>query len=965
MAELLSGGALLGDEDGRKLDVQVEHLEYEYIEKCTDSRKVKAILEVLQSGQEGHYPDLERFAEERLLALLPEKERIKLLRLKHKTTPQEVAEAELELEKRRVEILSKDMQLLRLRGQVGEESSAENKGNIPTSSVIFDDARTVAAAGKRLPPVRGSSGSNPVSASRSVSITSTTVSTTAPASESEQKTVPQRISGYDWKAWEKFDVDAACAEVEGEEKSEGKSPSVGLDSYSDAVASAGEKRAAAHKREMDHLKSELGANNLSEVQRQTRAIREKVKGNECHKVGENDEAFACYSRSLALDPTSPVVYANRAISCIRLERFELAEDDCTRALSLDKKYIKAWSRRGMARFKRGKYKEAAEDFEEAALIDPNNAEFKSLAANAAAKYYEVEGRHFPSRLSVSKSTDNVSVLPFTVPIVLVNDANALLLPGNSAIQVAQGLCPVPPALPPTEGFTRIAICEDDDDDDEEEVHKPSTKEDISSSGTFTRIAICEDDDDDENEMESEGEWDVDLLKQQALKEMGDGNFSMAISVLEKALASPYFKTTVSSQVETRVSLLSLLAAAVSSGGSYVKTVDVCSEILALQPSNFKALQRRGEALKRLGKKDLAIADFTAILKIDVGNEQAVAALKELGVGLGPSDGKLSTQEASNKLKDEGNEAMAKQLYAKAADLYSKSIALDPNNFTAYNNRAQAFIKLSRFIEAEQDAAFVMSKEGKSAPTYIKAAYRRALASRGMGGKINVAKSVQLLEELLRAEPGNKDVKAELGRSQLLLKELESSPAVKSPISPALDMSERVSVKKTPPPPSQISPVESSMPPTPPPAPPAKTSSTEQNRKPKSASPASSLRPVKEQEIPSTPPSTLYELERNWRGLKSNPKGFAEYLRCFKSSTFKKCFKEAVSSELLSSMMSALRDHSAPEDAFTVLAGLSQSSSFDMTMMLMPAEDVEALKGVFAKLPTGDDKVLELRKKYKL
>jgi hypothetical protein len=65
------------------------------------------------------------------------------------------------------------------------------------------------------------------------------------------------------------------------------------------------------------------------------------------------------------------------------------------------------------------------------------------------------------------------------------------------------------------------------------------------------------------------------------------------------------------------------------------------------------------------------------------------------------------------------------------------------------------------------------------------------------------------------------------------------------------------------------------------------------------------------------------------------------------------------------MMSALRDHSAPEDAFSALAGLCQSSSFDMTMMLMPADDVEALKGVFAKLPTGDDKVLELRKKYKL
>jgi tetratricopeptide (TPR) repeat protein len=523
--------------------------------------------------------------------------------------------------------------------------------------------------------------------------------------------------------------------------------------------------------------------------------------------------------------------------------------------------------------------------------------------------------------------------------------------------------PAPPV--PTAGFTRITICEDDDDDndDEGEVKQLSSIEEP-SSGSFTRIAICEDED--EAEVEGRDEWDVDVLKQQALKEMEAGNFSMAISILEKALASPYFQTSTPSQVEIRVSLLSLLAAAVSSGGSNTKTVDICSEILALQPSNFKALQRRGDALKRLGKNDSAIADFRAVLKMDAGNEKAVEAIKELGVGPVFSDEKLSSEEGSIKLKDEGNEAMAKQLYAKAADLYSKSIALDPKNYTAYNNRAQAFIRLSRFIEAEQDAALVMSMGGKSATTYAKAAYRRALASRGMGGKINVAKSVQLLEELLKAEPGNRNVKAELERSQLLLKELESSPSFMSPISPALDMSERVSVKKTPTLSSEVAPVDSSLPPSPPaPMPHSKASLTEQSRKTKSESPASSYRPVKEQEIPSTPPTTLYELERNWRGLKSNPKGFSEYLRCFKSSTFKKCFKEAVSSELLSSMMSALRDHSAPDDAFTVLTGLAQSSSFDMTMMLMPAEDIETLKGVFAKLPTGDDKVLELRKRYKL
>jgi sperm-associated antigen 1 len=41
-----------------KLAVDVEMLEYEYIEKCNDPEKLRAIVEVLKSGKEGFYPDV-------------------------------------------------------------------------------------------------------------------------------------------------------------------------------------------------------------------------------------------------------------------------------------------------------------------------------------------------------------------------------------------------------------------------------------------------------------------------------------------------------------------------------------------------------------------------------------------------------------------------------------------------------------------------------------------------------------------------------------------------------------------------------------------------------------------------------------------------------------------------------------------------------------------------------------------
>lgn len=83
--------------------------------------------------------------------------------------------------------------------------------------------------------------------------------------------------------------------------------------------------------------------------------REKLKGNEFYRVGEVEEAVKCYSRSIDLDPRNHILYANRAMGYLKLEAYEKAEEDCTKALAIDCTYVKAWSRRGLTRFKRGQY----------------------------------------------------------------------------------------------------------------------------------------------------------------------------------------------------------------------------------------------------------------------------------------------------------------------------------------------------------------------------------------------------------------------------------------------------------------------------------------------------------------------------------------------------------------------------------------------------------------------------------
>ena len=46
-------------------DVPIEKLDYKYLETCEDVEELRDIVAVLESGREGHFPDLNRAAEKK------------------------------------------------------------------------------------------------------------------------------------------------------------------------------------------------------------------------------------------------------------------------------------------------------------------------------------------------------------------------------------------------------------------------------------------------------------------------------------------------------------------------------------------------------------------------------------------------------------------------------------------------------------------------------------------------------------------------------------------------------------------------------------------------------------------------------------------------------------------------------------------------------------------------------------
>ncbi|THG21293.1 hypothetical protein TEA_008073 [Camellia sinensis var. sinensis] len=104
--------------------------------------------------------------------------------------------------------------------------------------------------------------------------------------------------------------------------------------------------------------SKLTANVVS---RETSAEIAKEKGNQAFKDKQWQKAISFYTEAIKLYGNNATYYSNRAAAYLELGSFLQAEADCSAAINLDKKNVKAYLRRGTAREMLGYYKEAIEE----------------------------------------------------------------------------------------------------------------------------------------------------------------------------------------------------------------------------------------------------------------------------------------------------------------------------------------------------------------------------------------------------------------------------------------------------------------------------------------------------------------------------------------------------------------------------------------------------------------------------
>ncbi|XP_045529820.1 serine/threonine-protein phosphatase 5-like [Pieris brassicae] len=102
----------------------------------------------------------------------------------------------------------------------------------------------------------------------------------------------------------------------------------------------------------------------------------KNEANECFKKQHYNNAIELYSKAIEKNPKNAIYYGNRSISNLKLENFGYALSDATKAICLDKTYIKAYYRRAAANMSLGKYKQALMDFQYVTKVRPNDKDAK-------------------------------------------------------------------------------------------------------------------------------------------------------------------------------------------------------------------------------------------------------------------------------------------------------------------------------------------------------------------------------------------------------------------------------------------------------------------------------------------------------------------------------------------------------------------------------------------------------------
>uniref|UniRef100_A0A7M4E6C6 Sperm associated antigen 1 n=1 Tax=Crocodylus porosus TaxID=8502 RepID=A0A7M4E6C6_CROPO len=697
--------------------IPIGHLDYKFIEKCTDVKHLEKILKILRSGEEGYYPDLTLFCEKRIECLAPGSRALR--KDKPAATAADFTTEEWE----------------EINGEIKSwmtEMQEDYKIQLPKTQILHERL-------DNLPPVRGSDSCVPIGQNQ------------GSGNKQRKKNVPR-----DYREWDKFDVEKECSKID-ECYEENNSKSRLL------TNSSGPK-----------IETTIDITGMSQRERFFIANREKEKGNEAFATGDYKEAVTYYARSISVLPTA-AAYNNKAQAEIKLKDWHSALQDCEKVLDMEPDNLKALMRHATANKYLQNYQAAIEDLTEVLYVEPENALAKKNLLEMEQKLKDIKpvskthtkrqriliqdiensnGEEECERGSGDKKTG-----------VLVQEEIATEKSEMGNVQ---------------KKFTSKGDgCRSDDKETQNQrehtesgakngrsenrtsKHLPDQEAEVNGYLNNDKKKSGNSNIKEENPRScgtvssSSGKNISTLLPTTAAKLKSEGNelfkngqFGDAVLKYSEAIESA---VNLGVQNPHDLSILySNRAACYLKEGNCSDCIQDCNRITKTLIDQYgpswreklspipvvpvSAQQHRWNGTFTSESKQKSVTDVSGDRQLQINSEK--------------------TEERFRILKTEGNELVKKGKYNEALIKYNECMKLNSQESTVYTNRALCHLKLCKYEEAKQDCDRVLQIED----TNIKAFYRRALAYKGLQ---NYQASVDDLRKVLCIDPNVAEAKKEL------------------------------------------------------------------------------------------------------------------------------------------------------------------------------------------------------------
>uniref|UniRef100_A0A452F694 Sperm-associated antigen 1 n=1 Tax=Capra hircus TaxID=9925 RepID=A0A452F694_CAPHI len=685
--------------------IPVEHLDFKYIEKCSDVKHLEKILCVLRSGEEGYYPELTEFCEKHLSGLAPGSRALR------KDKPAATASSFTAEEWEKID---------------GDIKSWVSEIKKEDDKIHFHETETFPAVEDNLPPVRGSNSHLHVAKEKN--------SKSRPA----KKKIPR-----DYAEWDKFDVEKECAKLD-EDK---------------------ERTVINNKSHLSKIETRLDTAGLTEKEKDFLATREKEKGNEAFKSGDYEEAVKYYTRSLSVLPTV-AAYNNRAQAEIKLQNWNSAFQDCEKVLELEPGNLKALLRRATTYKHQNKFQEAIEDLNKVLAVEPDNELAKKtlseverdLKNSEPASKTQTKGKRMVIQ-EVENSEDedekdsgikHEDAGSAAEPRAMGNIQKKLTrrreggkgaprrgrAPGAGAdkrdrprARPAAGAPPGPDAPPPVPSAPMGPAA------------LKSQGNELFQNGQFSEAALKYSAAIAQLEPAGSGSAaDLSILySNRAACYLKDGNCSGCIQDCNRALELHPFS----------IKPLLRRAMAYETVEQYQKAYVDYKTVLQIDCG----IQIANDSINRITKILIALDGPNWREKLPpIPAVPASAQVRAWRPAIEtPPDqdscpgGWIQDEKVFKTLKEEGNQCVKDKNYKDALSKYSECLKINNKECAIYTNRALCYLKLGQFEEAKQDCDQALQMDHGN----VKACYRRALAHKGLK---NYQKSLNDLNKVLLLDP---------------------------------------------------------------------------------------------------------------------------------------------------------------------------------------------------------------------